>query len=223
MTSTNVSTEQLKKIRMSKCHIIPLMLKSLILTLTLAGPAFCAVAQQPSQTNSQKPPKTQTEKPRDPFGQSGTPPHFTWGVDLGSGVDLTTHDMTMFELSAGLGYKNPWVRFAGVGASILTMMNNSSRCYPVYAMLRTSFSPYFQRCFLEVKAGVSFSSILDYGTQNNLFGSLGLGITLAHSSKFSSHVVLRGVAIPLKKVIVDNESRLGYTIAYASIGIGCAF
>lgn len=193
--------------------------KPMLLSLILAAATICATAQQPAH----EAPQTKSAKAYDPFGQSGKPAHFTWGVDLGSGVDLTARDMTMFELSAGFGYKNPWIRVAGVGASILTMMNNSSRCYPVYAMLRTSFSPYFRRCFLEVKAGISFSSLLNYGSQNNLFGSLGVGITLAHSRKFTSHVVLRGVAIPLKKVIVDDESQLGYTLAYASIGIGCAF
>ena len=131
--------------------------KPLLLSLILAAATICATAQQPAH----EAPQTKSAKAYDPFGQSGKPAHFTWGVDLGSGVDLTARDMTMFELSAGFGYKNPWIRFAGVGASILTMMNNSSRCYPVYAMLRTSFSPYFRRCFLEVKTGISFSSLLN--------------------------------------------------------------
>ena len=160
---------------------------------------------------------------RDPFTESGTMGHFTWGVDLGSGVDLTAHDMTMFELGGVFGYKGRWLRFAGVGASIMSMMGNSSRCYPLYAMIRTSFSPYHRLCFLEVKGGVSFNSILEYKSQAGFYGSLGIGLTLAHSRKFSSHVVLRGIFMPLKPVEIDGTRHLNYDLAYAAIGIGCAF
>ena len=45
-----------------------------------------------------------------------SPGHFTWGVDISSGVDLTENDMTMFSLGAGFGYRGGWLQFAGVGA-----------------------------------------------------------------------------------------------------------
>lgn len=159
----------------------------------------------------------------DAFRENGAIGHFTWGVDLGSGVDLTSHDMTMFELGACFGYKGSWMRFAGIGATIVSMMNNSSRCYPVYGMLRTSFSRYHRLCFMEVQAGVSFNSILDYKQQTDFYGSLGIGLTLAHSRKFTSHVVLRGVFMPLSPVDIDGVRHLTYDIGYACIGIGCAF
>lgn len=159
----------------------------------------------------------------DAFRENGAIGHFTWGVDIGSGVDLTSHDMTMFELGACFGYKGSWMRFAGIGASIVSMMNNSSRCYPVYGMLRTSFSRYHRLCFMEVQAGVSFNSILDYKQQTDFYGSLGIGLTLAHSRKFTSHVVLRGVFMPLSPVEVDGARHLTYDMGYACIGIGCAF
>ena len=159
----------------------------------------------------------------DAFRENGAIGHFTWGVDLGSGVDLTSHDMTMFELGACFGYKGSWMRCAGVGATIVSMMNNSSRCYPVYGMLRTSFSRYHRLCFMEVQAGVSFNSILDYKRQSDFYGSLGIGLTLAHSRKFTSHVILRGVFMPLSPVEVDGVRHLTYDIGYACIGIGCAF
>lgn len=175
----------------------------------------CAVHAQTSATDSLV--TTTVQQPHySPFTE-----HFSWGVDIVSGVDLTAHDMTMLELSASAGYKNSFIRFAGVGASILSMMNNSSRCYPVYAMLRTSFSKTHQLCFLELKAGVAFSSILDYGNTTNVYGSVGLGVTLAHSRRFSSHVLLRGVVIPLKSA--NSLSKPDYDLYYASIGLGCAF
>ena len=161
---------------------------------------------------------------RDPFTEQGALGHFTWGADLGSGVDLTAHDMTGFQISACFGYKGRWVRFAGLGVELMSMMNNSSRLTPVYAMVRTSFSPWHRLCFMELRAGISMSSIHQFKTQTDLYGSLGLGLTLAHSRKFSSHVVLRATAVPLKPV-TDNEGfrQLNYVLAYACIGLGCAF
>jgi len=159
----------------------------------------------------------------DAFAHKGVLGHFTWGVDLSSGVDVTAHDMTMMDLGASFGYKGGILRFAGVGASIVSMMNNSSRCYPVYAMARTSFTPAHRLCFMEVKAGVSFNSILEYKSQTDLYGSLGIGLTLAHSRKFTSHVILRAVYMPLSPVEIDGVKHLNYHLGYAAIGIGCAF
>lgn len=159
----------------------------------------------------------------DPFIADGAMGHFTWGVDISSGVDLTSHDMTMVDLSASFGYKGSIMRFAGIGASIITMMNNSSRCYPIYAMGRTSFSTRRKPCFMELQAGVSFNSIYNYRRTTGFYGSLGVGFTLAHSRKFSSHIVLSARYMPLAAVTTPDGNALGYTIAYASIGIGCAF
>ena len=90
-------------------------------------------------------------------------------------------------------------------------------------MVRTSFTPYFSPCFLEARAGASFNSLLNYGSQTDFYGSLGVGFTLAHSRKFTSHIVLRGVVMPLRPVTVDDRRYLDYTVAYASLAIGCAF
>ncbi len=90
-------------------------------------------------------------------------------------------------------------------------------------MVRTSFSPYRRLCFLEVKGGVSFNSMLEYKRQAGFYGSVGIGLTLAHSRRFSSHVVLRGIFMPLKPVEIDGMRHLNYDLAYAAIGIGCAF
>lgn len=160
----------------------------------------------------------------DPFTEQGALGHFTWGVDIGSSVDLTAHDMTGFNMAACVGYKGRWLRFAGVGAEVTSVMNNSSRLCPVYVMARSSFSPYHRLCFMELRAGVSFSSVMELPTQTDFYGSAGVGLTLAHSRKFTSHVVLRGTVIPLRPVTDDmGRKHLNYVLAYACIGLGCAF
>ena len=161
--------------------------------------------------------------PPDPFITDGSIGHFTWGVDLTSGVDLTANDMTMIAISGCFGYKGGIWRIAGVGAEIISMMNNSSRCYPVYAIARTSFTRRPSSCFMEMKACVAFNYMYNYSLQTDLYGSLGVGFTLAHSRRFSSHAVLSAVAMPLKEAPTHREPALGYTLVYASISLGCAF
>ena len=43
--------------------------------------------------------------------------HFSWGVDLGTGVDMTANDMSFFSIHAYLGYKSNVLRFLGGGMS----------------------------------------------------------------------------------------------------------
>lgn len=172
--------------------------------------------------------------------------HFTWGADIGSSVDLTANDMTSVNLTGYFGYKNRWFRLLGVGAAIHTMLGNASRCYPVYAIARTSFSSQPQLCFLDIRGGVSFNNILNYPSQTDFYGSLGIGITLARGKKFSSHIIVsysymptRPFTVQTKVPVTDSpgevfegdpvqttviESRMSYPdLHFASIRIGCAF
>lgn len=172
--------------------------------------------------------------------------HFTWGTDLGSTVDLTANDMTSVNIHGYFGYKGSWIRFLGVGAGINSMLNNASRCYPMYTMLRTSFSPQPKLCFLDLRLGVSVNNILDYSSQTNFYGSAGLGITLAKGKKFSSHIIISYDFMPTRPYTVyteepdtnasgevfDGEDTPTKTVAtrttfpnlhYAAIRIGCSF
>lgn len=159
----------------------------------------------------------------DPFIADGAAGHFTWGVDVASGVDLTARDMTMLHIGGAFGYKGGIMQFAGVGASIISMMNNSSRCYPVYAIARTSFCRRYQPCFLEVKAGISFNSILERPNSSDPYGSVGVGFNLAHSRNFNSYILLSAIIQPVKSYDTPDAHMPGFTVAYASIGIGCSF
>lgn len=176
--------------------------------------------------------------------------HFTWGVDAGSSVDLTANDMTSVNIDGYFGYKGSWLRFLGVGASIHTMISNSSRCYPVYGMLRTSFSKQNQLCFMDLRAGISFNNILTYPSRKDFYGTIGVGFTLAHGRKFSSHIILSYEFMPVGsytlfreveettavpgEVFEGEESTTTSTrlepyrqtfpnLHYASIRIGCSF
>lgn len=176
--------------------------------------------------------------------------HFAWGIDAGSAVDLTANDMTSVNIHGYFGYKGSWVRFLGVGAGINTMISNSSRSYPIYAMFRTSFSKQPQLCFMDLRGGIAFNNILNYPSQTDPFGSIGIGITLAHSRKFSSHLIVSYDFMPIRAFtlyrtveetapvpgeVFDGEETTTTTtrlepyrqtfpnLHYASIRIGCSF
>ena len=57
--------------------------------LSVLGLAF-AGAVASAQTAG---PVAEADTAHDPFITQGALGHFTWGVDLGGGVDLTSHDM----------------------------------------------------------------------------------------------------------------------------------
>lgn len=160
----------------------------------------------------------------DPFVSEGVLGHFTWGVDLGSGVDVTSRNMTMFSLGAEFGYKGGPFRMIGFGAEIFSMMDNSSRAYPIFAIVRTSFTTHPTLCFLDVRGGISINNILDSKQQTGWYGSLGVGFNLANKRSFASHIILRGIAMPFKGVYEETyENNFKYTMGYACISIGCAF
>lgn len=122
--------------------------------------------------------------------EQGSHSRFAWGLDVGSAIDMTGNDMSALDINACLGYSGPYVRFIGVGASIDMMVSNSTSTYPVYLMYQTDFSRTRRLCFMELRAGWSFCNIENYKTQQNTYGSLGVGVTLAKGRSFSSHIVL---------------------------------
>lgn len=226
------------------------MNKSSIITATLLAvsifPSFGAeqdrVERESAMFESQSPEMPSITKETADSGLG----HFTWGADLGSSVDLTANDMTSVDIHGYFGYKGHWLRFAGIGTGINSMLGNSSRCYPVYAMLRTSFSSQPQLCFLDLRLGISFNNILDLSSQTDFYGSVGLGVTLARGKKFASHIILSYNFMPTGPYttytevpvtdspgeVFDGEQTPTTTVAsrqtfpnmhFAAIRIGCSF
>lgn len=157
--------------------------------------------------------------------KEGANSRFSWGMDVGSCIDMTGSDMSALDINAYFGYSGPYVRFAGVGAGIDMMVSSSSNAYPVYALFRTDFSPSPQLCFLELRGGASFSNIESYPMQTTPFGSIGFGVTLAKGKKFSSHIVLSYNYTKLDDVRLAEDQGIirVHDLQYAAIRIGVAF
>lgn len=154
---------------------------------------------------------------------SPAPSHFVWGADLGSSIDMSGQDLTAIDLDAHFGYKGDYIRFAGLGAGIRMMVSNSSRCYPVYAMFRSSFTCNPSLCFAQLKLGVSFNNFYTDTYQRDFYGSLGLGFTLATGRSFSSHIVLSYDYMPVRRKYVPEAVSPLSDIHYATISIGVSF
>lgn len=124
--------------------------------------------------------------------------HFTWGAAAGGTIDLSGQDLTSVDISAGFGYKNDFIKFLGVGATIKTMTTTSSHAYPVYAMFRSGFSSRPTLCFLELRCGCTFLNLEGAPTQTDIYAGASLGITLAKGKHFASHISIGYEFSPVK-------------------------
>lgn len=131
--------------------------------------------------------------------------HFTWGAELGSAIDVSSNDMSAISLDAYFGYKNDYLRFAGVGAGINAMFNNGSRLFPIYAMVRTNFRRTPSLAFLDLKVGTAVGYLESDETQTGLYGSVGVGFNLAISQKFRSHIIVGYSYTGLKSYTVGER------------------
>lgn len=149
--------------------------------------------------------------------------HFAWGADLGSSIDMTGNAMTSINLGGFFGYRNNFFRILGVGADIQTMMSNSSRSIPVYALMQTSFCHRPRLCFMDLRAGFSMNNFENVNTQSGGYASLGVGVTLAHSKKFSSHMILSYTFIQRKDFSTEEDVIKLDDLQMASLRIGVCF
>lgn len=149
--------------------------------------------------------------------------HFAWGADLGASIDMTGQNLTNIDMSGCFGYKSSYIRFVGLGASIKMMCSNNSRCYPVYMMFRSSFTEKPSLLFLDMRVGYSFNDLQNAVNQQGFYGSVGLGITLAKGSTFSSHIIASYEILPLSDVTVSEINYHLRALQSASIRIGLSF
>ena len=148
---------------------------------------------------------------------------FAWGLDLTSSIDLTGESMTSINIEGYFGYKNSFFQALGAGASLNMAMNNSSRSYPVFAIMRTSFSTTPKLCFFELKAGVSFNDLYSYNKQTGLYIEPAIGIRLASGRSWSSHFTLGYTFITRKDFAYEDGIYKCPDLSMASIGIGISF
>lgn len=149
---------------------------------------------------------------------------FTWGLDVGSSIDLTAQDMSTINGDAYFGLRTPVTEVIGVGAGIHAMVGNNSFTYPLYAIVRTSFSRKPRLVFGEIRGGVALNTFFGAsGTQIAFFLNPSVGFHLATGRTFRSYLA---VGYELNTAASDPDPVTGKTlgsISCANVRLGITF
>lgn len=98
--------------------------------------------------------------------------------------------MSTVNIDAYFGLKCPYLEMAGIGAGINVPVNNRNRTFPVYGIIRSSMSRDRQRVFGELRAGCVVNDRQNAKSTCDFYCSPGIGFRLAHSSAYSSYLIL---------------------------------
>lgn len=148
---------------------------------------------------------------------------FAWGADAGASIDLSGNDMSSIDFSAAFGMSRGWINFLGVGAEADIVVSNSSRSYPVFVNFKTNFRNTPSLLFWDLKAGLSLNYPEHNHQHTGFYGSTGLGVNLARSSKFCSHLV---IAYTFRQRSTAEGAEMPHnfkSLSYASVKIGVTF
>ncbi len=117
-------------------------------------------------------------------------PRFAWGADLNSSIDLSQNDMSNIGIDTYFGVSLPAVEMLGVGVGANVPVSNSRYSYPIFAIVRTNFSTRPTLCFLDLRTGLSVNNRIDSHQQIGTYINAGVGIQLASTRSFRSHLIL---------------------------------
>ncbi len=148
---------------------------------------------------------------------------FTWGAALGASIDMSGNDMSSVDFDIAFGMKRGWLNFLGLGAQANVMLSNSCRSFPVFLMFRTNFTDRPTRVFWELKGGASLNYLEHDHQQTGIYGSTGVGIRLASSAKFSSHMTLSYSYIQRRKIVGTEMTHNFTDLHFATVKIGVTF
>lgn len=150
--------------------------------------------------------------------------HFTWGVDVGSSIDLTSHDMSTFDVDAVLGFKNSFIKTAGIGIGIHRSVQSGDNFIPVYALLRTSFTRRPSLCFFNLRIGYSFNTIGDSPCYGDFSTAAGIGFNLSSSRMAKTYIIVGAGYRYFKQRHIDAIDKLDtHYIFLAQLQFGVSF
>lgn len=116
--------------------------------------------------------------------------HFTWGIDLGTSIDLHGTNLSTIDLDVMVGYKSTFIRTLGVGSGVHRAFGQHNTIYPVYAVFRSSFRNKPSLLFFNTRIGYAFTTLNSGATRGGVMAAVGMGVNLAMSKKFQSHILL---------------------------------
>ncbi len=148
---------------------------------------------------------------------------FAWGANLSGNVDMSDHDLSALGLNAEFGFRWKAIRFLGIGAEGIMMVNGSNRCYPLYVNFRTDFSQRERLVFLDLRGGASLNYFNDSSSETGAYFSGGVGITLATGKTFSSHIIMAYTYLGQEKCYIGDYERNCAGISMVTLRLGVSF
>lgn len=130
---------------------------------------------------------------------------FSWGADLNSSIDLSQNDMSNIGIDAYFGVSLPAVEMLGVGVGANVPVSNSRYSYPLFAIVRTNFLTRPSLCFVDLRTGLSVNNRIDSRQQVGAYINAGVGIQLASTRSFRSHLIL-GYTFTSQSDFVDEKA-----------------
>ncbi len=206
------------------------MVKNIITkALFTVGLLFFATAGSAAATDYkvESPDTIQIEQARESIFPSRTRSlafsHFTWGAEAGSSLDMTSHDMSSFDVDVLLGYKNSFLKMVGIGGGIHRSIHTGNNFIPVYAVIRTGFRDKPTPLFMNLQAGYSFNTIDGTKSSGNFYGAMGLGVNLQQTRVAKTYVI---ASLAYQYFTDENMAKIDldtHYIFYAKLVIGVNF
>ncbi len=119
-----------------------------------------------------------------------SPRHVLITTELGSSIDLGSHDMSTFDIDLAAAYTNPFIRAAGIGIGVHRSFGTSNTFIPIYALFQSSFRTKPSLFFFSLKVGYSFSTVGSSAMYGDTSAMAGVGINLMTRKNFRSHIIL---------------------------------
>jgi len=195
------------------------MMKSILAAVAVIFAIFAGSAQTHENMVSNTQPATDEQKSI----------RFAWGADLNSSIDLSQNDMSNIGIDAYFGVSLPAVEMLGVGVGANVPVSNSRYSYPLFAIVRTNFSTRPTLCFLDLRTGLSVNNRIDSHEQVGTYINAGVGIQLASTRSFRSHLIL-GYTFTSQgdfhKEGSENEASAiirGHDLHFATLRLGITF
>lgn len=135
------------------------------------------------------PASTDSEPAGQPTAKTVATRGFAWGVELASNIDMGCDDMSSLAFDAYFGYRAPVFPILGAGAGVNVPLSNSARSIPLFAILRTHFTPSNSLIFMDVRGGLSVNYLENDKRQTGAYASASVGINLARGASFMSYLM----------------------------------
>lgn len=116
--------------------------------------------------------------------------HFAIGAEIGSSVDLTSHNLTTFDADINCGYSNKVFPLIGIGFGIHRSIGNANSFIPVYGIIRSYLRKKTSNFFLNLKVGYSFNTLSSAAREGGFLTSVGLGMNLKRTRSLTSYILL---------------------------------